>query len=146
MKGAENPYHNSLQTKRLISTDEKLLKKLCKELSEKIKEELQEDLQEIGRDSFDLPMFIISKGFHHTALWVVIDFLKLCWWSGGGSNSRPSHCERDALPTELPPHGFHCHFRSDYRADYRANKNVYFDLCHRQICDNWMSLFPQITP
>ena len=26
------------------------------------------------------------------------------WWSGGGSNSRPSHCERDALPAELPPH------------------------------------------
>ena len=23
---------------------------------------------------------------------------------GGGSNSRPSHCERDALPAELPPH------------------------------------------
>jgi hypothetical protein len=22
---------------------------------------------------------------------------------GGGSNSRPSHCERDALPAELPP-------------------------------------------
>src|SRR5437588_10622676 len=27
------------------------------------------------------------------------------WWSGGGSNSRPSHCERDALPAELPPRG-----------------------------------------
>ena len=27
----------------------------------------------------------------------------LVWWSGGESNSRPSHCERDALPTELPP-------------------------------------------
>ena len=27
------------------------------------------------------------------------------WWRGGGSNSRPSHCERDALPAELPPHG-----------------------------------------
>ncbi len=26
------------------------------------------------------------------------------WWSRGGSNSRPSHCERDALPTELRPH------------------------------------------
>ena len=25
------------------------------------------------------------------------------WWRGGGSNSRPSHCERDALPAELPP-------------------------------------------
>ncbi len=27
------------------------------------------------------------------------------WWSGWGSNPRPSHCERDALPAELPPHG-----------------------------------------
>ncbi len=25
------------------------------------------------------------------------------WWSRGGSNSRPSHCERDALPAELRP-------------------------------------------
>src|SRR6185295_16247597 len=25
-------------------------------------------------------------------------------WSGGESNSRPHHCERCALPTELPPH------------------------------------------
>jgi hypothetical protein len=24
-------------------------------------------------------------------------------WSRGGSNSRPSHCERDALPAELRP-------------------------------------------
>jgi hypothetical protein len=26
------------------------------------------------------------------------------WWSRQGSNLRPSHCERDALPTELRPH------------------------------------------
>jgi hypothetical protein len=26
------------------------------------------------------------------------------WWRGGGSNSRPPHCERGALPAELPPH------------------------------------------
>ena len=26
------------------------------------------------------------------------------WWSGRGSNPRPLHCERSALPTELPPH------------------------------------------
>ena len=34
-------------------------------------------------------------------------FLLVHWWSGGGSNSRPSHCERDALPAELPPHVKH---------------------------------------
>src|SRR5450759_539322 len=27
------------------------------------------------------------------------------WWRRGGSNSRPSHCERDTLPAELRPHG-----------------------------------------
>ncbi len=26
------------------------------------------------------------------------------WWRRGGSNSRPRHCERRALPTELHPH------------------------------------------
>src|SRR3569623_812282 len=29
-------------------------------------------------------------------------------WSGGGSNSRPSHCERDALPAALPPQYLTC--------------------------------------
>ncbi len=31
------------------------------------------------------------------------------WWSRGGSNPWPSHCERDALPAELRPlsHGSH---------------------------------------
>ena len=28
----------------------------------------------------------------------------IVWWRRGGSNSRPSHCERDALPAELRPH------------------------------------------
>src|SRR6188472_4103943 len=28
------------------------------------------------------------------------------WWRRGGSNSRPPHCERGALPAELLPHGF----------------------------------------
>lgn len=32
---------------------------------------------------------------------------RVLWWRGGGSNSRPSHCERDALPAELPPHNGH---------------------------------------
>ena len=30
---------------------------------------------------------------------------KRSWWSRGGSNSRPLHCERSALPAELRPHG-----------------------------------------
>ncbi len=29
--------------------------------------------------------------------------LLFVWWRGGGSNSRPPHCERGALPAELPP-------------------------------------------
>ena len=28
---------------------------------------------------------------------------QVIWWRRGGSNSRPSHCERDALPAELRP-------------------------------------------
>ena len=32
------------------------------------------------------------------------DGLWKVWWRRGGSNSRPSHCERDALPAELRPH------------------------------------------
>ena len=36
------------------------------------------------------------RAWHRAAMWF--------WWSGRGSNPRPSHCERDALPTELPPH------------------------------------------
>ena len=30
--------------------------------------------------------------------------LSLDWWRQGGSNPRPQHCERCALPTELCPH------------------------------------------
>ena len=26
------------------------------------------------------------------------------WWTARGSNSRPPHCERGALPTELAAH------------------------------------------
>ena len=33
----------------------------------------------------------------------VVDLQGFKKWSGGGSNSRPLHCERSALPTELPP-------------------------------------------
>lgn len=55
VKGAENPYHNRLQTKRLSKEDERCLKKLWKELSEKIKEHLQM----IKRDSFELKLFSV---------------------------------------------------------------------------------------
>src|SRR5690242_24223 len=42
------------------------------------------------------------------------------WWSGGGSNSRPSHCERDALPAELPPHEEGAFYRYDAAATIAA--------------------------
>jgi hypothetical protein len=32
-------------------------------------------------------------------------FLRADWWSRGGSNPRPLHCERSALPAELRPLG-----------------------------------------
>ena len=39
------------------------------------------------------------------------------WWRGGGSNSRPPHCERGALPAELPPH--------DGREFYRIGRRLW---------------------
>ena len=58
--------------------------------------------------SFDLPLIRnLGKAFYWQK---VIDAGEMAnaseskWWRGGGSNSRPSHCERDALPAELPPH------------------------------------------
>src|SRR5882724_8039905 len=33
------------------------------------------------------------------------------WWSRGGSNPWPPHCERGALPTELLPHEMRIQFR-----------------------------------
>src|SRR6185436_14251926 len=49
------------------------------------------------------------------------------WWSGGGSNSRPSHCERDALPAELPPRGgadFTAHSRYDGALSREAHMQI----------------------
>lgn len=57
VKGAESPYHNKLQTKVLVGTKERGLKKLLKELSEKIKEKLNT----IERDSFSLPLFEVEN-------------------------------------------------------------------------------------
>ncbi len=70
-----------------------------------------------------------------------LDFLELPgfpwtvgWWRGGGSNSRPSHCERDALPAELPPHctgslakqnAGPSRIRADRRSKSRALKEAY---------------------
>lgn len=34
----------------------------------------------------------------------ILETFEILWWRGGGSNSRPLHCERSALPAELPPH------------------------------------------
>ena len=35
---------------------------------------------------------------------VVFTTLGFDWWSNGGSNPRPQHCQRCALPAELLPH------------------------------------------
>ncbi len=35
--------------------------------------------------------------------WCVRPRARVEWWSRQESNLRPSHCERDALPTELRP-------------------------------------------
>ena len=77
VKGAENPYHNKLQTKRLDSKDEKSLKKLFEELSGKIKKELTR----IERNSFDLPIFtVVNREEAHA--------------SGNNRNGQPNKAKR----------------------------------------------------
>ena len=53
------------------------------------------------------PRALILKGFQAMSetSWDFLRWSGTCvWWRRGGSNSRPSHCERDALPAELRPH------------------------------------------
>jgi len=57
VKGAEGPYHNRLETGRLMAAEEKALRKLFKELSAKI----GEHLQEVKRDSIELPLFSVPN-------------------------------------------------------------------------------------
>jgi hypothetical protein len=45
-----------------------------------------------------------DAGKHAGFEWFVLLGAWNLWWRGGGSNSRPPHCERGALPAELPPH------------------------------------------
>ena len=45
---------------------------------------------------------ILTMRFRQVLATVGLDWMDV-WWSRGGSNSRPSHCERDALPAELRP-------------------------------------------
>lgn len=56
VKGAENPYHNKLESGRLSPKDEQKLKDLLKELSENI----QNFLQEKDREGFDLAMPLLE--------------------------------------------------------------------------------------
>ncbi|MBT4208270.1 hypothetical protein HOE22_07990 [Candidatus Woesearchaeota archaeon] len=56
VKGAENPYHNKLESGRLRSSDEKKLRQYFEELSEKIKNFLQER----NREGFDLEMSLLE--------------------------------------------------------------------------------------
>lgn len=56
IKGAENPYHNRLESGRLSPNDEKKLKKYLKELSEKIKVFLKEK----NREGFNLDMSLLE--------------------------------------------------------------------------------------
>lgn len=56
VKGAENPYHNKLESGRLSPKDEQKLKDSLKELSEKI----QNFLQEKDREGFDLAIPLLE--------------------------------------------------------------------------------------
>ena len=60
------------------------------------------------------------------------------WWSGRGSNPRPSHCERDALPTELPPHA-----RAAILASQHSMTNFAFDLPRTRSRGYDLQILPQ---
>jgi hypothetical protein len=51
----------------------------------------------------------------HAPLFSLVSFLN--WWSRTGSNRRPQHCQRCALPTELRPHFRRCGRGSNLRSD-----------------------------
>src|SRR5690606_12657505 len=64
-------------------------------------------------------------------IWETSAFVGLAWtvkwWSGGGSNSRPLHCERSALPAELPPHegrGVYMAVARDAKRDVPAHVRI----------------------
>src|SRR3954451_16861675 len=51
---------------------------------------------------------------------------KFFWWTAGGSNPRPLHCERSALPAELAAHVigiFNIPQERDESAVYRTLRN-----------------------
>src|SRR5208283_2714650 len=51
------------------------------------------------------------------------------WWRRGGSNSRPSHCERDALPAELRPP-----LKWKYCTDKTISRKTQSDSCIESQC------------
>ena len=53
--------------------------------------------------SIELRPDIIHKKARTVAGSETTIFIVFKWWSRGGSNSRPRHCERRALPSELRP-------------------------------------------
>ena len=50
--------------------------------------------------------FELSDSKHHS--FRMIFFRRRSWWTEGGSNSRPLHCERSALPAELSALAHEC--------------------------------------
>ncbi len=63
---------------------------------------------------------------------------RLFKWSGGESNPRPLHCERSALPTELPPHFTVIHYRS-----LQCSRNT-FD-CKSHFSDSFSGLVSKVS-
>ena len=55
------------------------------------------------------------------------------WWTARGSNSRPPHCERGALPTELAAHVVRRRRDWRRRSHWRANR----DQCHPSVYIRW---------
>ena len=82
------------------------------------------ELQELGKD---------WKGIK-----LRFEYRAVVWWSRQDSNLRPSHCERDALPTELRPHKNHARVNA-------ANSETMVESCAATQAERWvLFMFPKL--
>jgi hypothetical protein len=71
-------------------------------------------------------------------LLVLVDFVKsfVLWWMVGGSNPRPPHCERGALPAELTTHNRYFGFELSLIGGVLSNESVIFNQSNRLSANN----------
>jgi hypothetical protein len=63
--------------------------------------EEREDLASLTRERLHTPKAKGAGSVRRPCCRKLFNLLRLIWWTAGGSNPRPLHCERSALPAEL---------------------------------------------